>query len=60
MAKKTSSVGGGVIIRRTQGRPGGTRTSLGKAATAFAAGGPTSGKASTPKKTTVVPRKSAS
>lgn len=61
MAKKNSSVGGGVVIRRTQGRPNGTNTSLGKAVGVRAIGGPTSPtKASTPKKNTVVPRKSAS
>ncbi len=60
MASKKSSVGDGVIVRRTQGRPGGTNTGVGKNAKAKAVGGPTSSKASTPKKTTVVPRKSAS
>jgi hypothetical protein len=54
---KATSRGGGVVIRRTQGRPDGTRTSLGKNATAKAIGGPTSSKASIPKKTTVVPRR---
>jgi hypothetical protein len=63
MAKNSSSRrGGGVVIRRTQGRPGGTNTSLGKAVGVRAIGSPTSstGKHGIDKKTTVAPRKTAS
>jgi len=63
MAKsKSSRRGGGVVIRKTQGRPGGTNTHLGRAVGIAAIGSPTSstGKHGIDKKNTVVPRKTAS
>lgn len=62
MSKASNRRGGGVVIRKTQGRPGGTNTHLGRAVGVSAIGSPVSatGKHLLPKKEHVAPRTNAS